>query len=153
MLSRSAAIFRYEISAEWSRTASALRALAVLSLSKHSIDGVSPVSVSSSWRSLHTNPRTAHTLTDTADRMRRCDTEVALRPRRVNPTGLHYGDEHPFFARLRLSGPVLTETGGPLAKCWRRRSWRRSVPLVYRRGPHQGQSGPRRKRTVQRRSP
>ena len=37
--------------------------LAVLSLSQHSIDGVSTVSVSSSWRVIHPTPGTAHTLT------------------------------------------------------------------------------------------
>lgn len=40
MLSRVTTVSRYEISTEWSRTASAPRALVVLSLSQHSIDGV-----------------------------------------------------------------------------------------------------------------
>ena len=57
MLSSAAAVSRSETPVEWSRTASALRALAVLSSSQHSIDGVSTVSVSSSSRFITLNPK------------------------------------------------------------------------------------------------
>ena len=63
MLSSAAAVSRSEMPVKWSRTTNALRAFVVLSSSQHSIEGVSTLFVSNSWSVIHTDLRTAHTLT------------------------------------------------------------------------------------------